>query len=131
MSGPVMRVLVVDDSATVRQFHRQVLEAAGFAVTEAVNGLEALECALAADVPPDLLVVDVNMPRMDGYALLRAVRADPALHDIPAIIASTEREDHDADRAFEAGANLYLVKPLRPAMLARLAGALTGQAAAA
>jgi len=123
-----MHVLVVDDSTTVRKFHRQVLETAGFTVEEAMNGLEALERAFAA-APPDLLVVDVNMPRMDGYALLRALRTEPALRDIPAIMASTEREDADAERAFAAGANLYLVKPVQPETLVRFARALMGATA--
>jgi len=123
-----MHVLVVDDSTTARKFHRQILETAGFTVEEAMNGLEALERAFAA-APPDLLVVDVNMPRMDGYAFLRALRTEPALRDIPAIMASTEREDADAERAFAAGANLYLVKPVQPETLVRFARALMGATA--
>jgi len=126
MTEPAKRVLVVDDATTVRMFHRGILEDAGFVVEEAMNGMEALERALGADVPPDLLLVDINMPRMDGYAFLRAIRAEPALCSIPAIMISTEREAPDADRAFEAGANLFLVKPVRPDVLARCARALAG-----
>jgi two-component system chemotaxis response regulator CheY len=121
-----MRALVVDDATTVRMFHRSILEAAGFVVEEAINGIEGLERALAADVRPDLLLVDVNMARMDGYSFLRAVRAEPALRDIPAIMISTEREAPDTDRAFAAGANLYLVKPVKPDTLARFARVLCG-----
>jgi two-component system chemotaxis response regulator CheY len=121
-----MRALIVDDSTTVRMFHRDVLESAGFSVEEAMNGIEGLERALEAPEPPDVLLVDVNMPRMDGYAFLRAVRAEPALRSIPAMMISTEREDCDADRAFAAGANLYLVKPVRPEALARFARVLAG-----
>ncbi len=123
-----MRALVVDDATTVRMFHRGILEAAGFAVEEAMNGLEGLERALAAPARPDLLLVDVNMPRMDGYAFLTAVRGEPALADIPAIMISTERERQDADRAFAAGANLYLIKPVKPDDLARFARILAGVA---
>jgi two-component system chemotaxis response regulator CheY len=126
-----MRALVVDDATTVRLFHRNILEAAGFTVVEALNGMEALERALADAAPPDLLLVDVNMPRMDGYAFLRALRAEPSLADIPAIMISTEAAPPDADRAFAAGANLYLVKPVQPAALARFARALAGAGAAA
>jgi two-component system chemotaxis response regulator CheY len=118
--------LVVDDATTVRLFHRGILESAGFVVAEAMNGLEGLERALGGHTPPDLLVVDVNMPRMDGYAFVRAVRADPTLRDIPAIVISTESSDHDAEQAYAAGANLYVVKPVRPAVLARFARALVG-----
>ena len=121
-----MHVLVIDDATTIRLYHRSILEAAGFTVEEAMNGLEGLERALAAAAPPDLLVVDVNMPRMDGYAFLRAVRAEPALRDTPAIMISSESEEGDADQAFAAGANLYLVKPVKPEALSRLARTLAG-----
>lgn len=122
-----MHVLVIDDATTIRMFYRQILETAGFVVEEAMNGLEGLERALAAIAPPDLMLVDINMPRMDGYAFVRAVRTGEApLRDTPVIIISTEREEHDADRAFEAGANLFLVKPVRPEVLTRFAHALTG-----
>jgi two-component system chemotaxis response regulator CheY len=120
------QALVVDDATTIRLFHRGILQAAGFTVAEAMNGVEGLERALGGSTPPDLLVVDVNMPRMDGYAFLRAVRADPILRDIPAIMISTEGADIDAEQAFAAGANLYVVKPVRPAVLARFARALVG-----
>jgi two-component system chemotaxis response regulator CheY len=120
------RALVVDDATTIRLFHRDILEGAGFVVDEAMNGLEALERALTAALPPDLLLVDVNMPCMDGYVFLRAVRTDPALRDIPAIMISTESGDNDAEQAFAAGANLYIVKPVRPVALARFARALAG-----
>lgn len=121
-----MRALVVDDSTTVRMFHRDILEAAGFTVEEAMNGIEALERALGTAEPPDLMLVDVNMPRMDGYALLQAIRADPALRSVPAMMISTEPEEHDAERAFAAGANLYLIKPVRPEALTAYARALAG-----
>lgn len=121
-----MRVLVVDDATTVRMFHRSILEAAGFTVEEAMNGIEALERALGTAAPPDLLLVDVNMPLMDGYAFLRAVRCEPALCDIPAIMISTEREAQDADRGFAAGANLFLVKPVRPDVLVGCVATLCG-----
>jgi two-component system chemotaxis response regulator CheY len=126
MTEPAKRALVVDDATTVRMYHRGILEGAGFVVEEAMNGMEGLERALSAAEPPDLLLVDVNMPRMDGYAFLRAVRAEPALCSIPAVMISTEREVADADRAFEAGANLFLVKPVRPDVLGRCARALAG-----
>lgn len=121
-----MRALVVDGATTVRMFHRGILEVAGFAVDEAMNGMEGLERALGGETAPDLLLVDVNMPRLDGYAFLRVVRAEASLRSIPAIMISTEREEHDADRAFEAGANLFLVKPVRPDALTRFALMLTG-----
>lgn len=119
-----MRALVVDDATTVRMYHRRILEGTGFVVEEAMNGLEALERALGGPGVPDLLLVDVNMPRMDGYAFLRAVRTNPHLRAVPAIMISTESEAQDAERGFQAGANLFLVKPVRPERLTRLARAL-------
>jgi two-component system chemotaxis response regulator CheY len=126
MTEPALRALIVDDAMTVRMYHRGILEAAGFVVEEAMNGMEGLERALDAALPPDLLVVDVNMPRMDGYAFLRAVRAEPTLRTVPAVMISTECQEADADRAFSAGANLFLVKPVRPEILGRCARALSG-----
>lgn len=118
------RVLVVDDAATVRLYYRDVLEAAGFAVDEAVNGLEGLEKALADAF--DLFLVDVNMPKMDGYRFLSTVRREPALRAVPAIMISTEAKDSDAARAYAAGANLYMVKPVQPDALFRTVALMTG-----
>jgi len=118
-------VLVVDDAATVRAYTRQVLESDGFTVEEAVNGIEGLERALAR--PPDLLIVDVNMVKMDGYAMLRVLRREPALRDVPAIMVSTESKDSDREQALLAGANWYIVKPARPDALTAAARLLTGR----
>jgi two-component system chemotaxis response regulator CheY len=124
---PRKRVLVVDDGITMRLFFRGVLESAGFEVTEAANGVEGIERALLGGF--DLLLVDVNMPRMDGYEMVRQVRDDPALQATPVVNISTEDKDIDALRAYEAGSNLYLVKPVKPAELAGMARLLTGVAA--
>ncbi len=118
------RVLVVDDGMTTRLYYRDVLETAGFGVEEAVNGVEGLERALLGAF--DLLIVDVNMPKMDGYEMIAQVRVDPALHDIPIITISTEAGKRDADRAYAAGANLYMVKPADPVQLTETAQMLTG-----
>lgn len=113
------QILIVDDAATVRLYHRTILQDAGYAVQEAVNGVEALEKVLAAGsadgrvAPFDLYLVDVNMPQMDGYAFLRALRAQDIVQT-PAIMVTTEAEDSDRRQAFQAGANLYVVKPTRP-----------------
>lgn len=117
-------VLIVDDAATVRQYHRQVLEAAGYAVSEAANGLEGLEKALQG--PVDLMLVDVNMPRMDGYSLLAELRGRPELAAVPVIIITTEPLERHEDQAIEHGANLCLLKPVLPETLQLYAGILTG-----
>lgn len=119
------RVLVIDDATTVRMYYRQILEARGFAVEEAVNGYEGLEKALAS--PFDLYVVDVNMPKMDGYTLLRTIRQEPALRATPAIMISTEGQDQDASAAYAAGANLYFQKPVKPETLILNVRLLTGE----
>ncbi|AWK89233.1 response regulator [Azospirillum thermophilum] len=124
-TGARPRVLVVDDAATVRAYSRAVLEGDGFAVDEAVNGLDGLEHALAA--PPDLLIVDVNMQKMDGFSMLRAVRREPDLRDVPAVVVSTEAKDSDREQALLAGANWYFVKPVRPEDLTAAARLLTGR----
>ena len=118
------RVLVVDDGITMRLFYRSVLEAAGFQVDEATNGMEGCEKALAQ--PFDLMIVDINMPKMDGYAMLRMIRSDPLVRMVPAVMVSTEAGEKDSARAFEAGANFYLVKPVPPEELAEVARLIAG-----
>ncbi|SDN06649.1 two-component system, chemotaxis family, response regulator CheY [Methylobacterium phyllostachyos] len=120
------RILVVDDATTVRMYYRDVLEEAGFAVEEAVNGFEGLEKAVAESF--DLILVDVNMPKMDGYAFLRQGRTMPELQAVPAVMISTESAAQDRDRAYAAGANLYLVKPVRPEVLTEVAAVMAGVA---
>ncbi len=119
------RVLVVDDAPTVRMYHREILESLGLAVDEAYNGVEALEKALTQ--PYDLYVVDINMPEMDGYRFLRALRQQPELPQMPAIMVSTEAADIDRVQAFHAGANLYLVKPVKPEVLRQYVQLLLGE----
>jgi two-component system chemotaxis response regulator CheY len=122
----VKRILIVDDAATVRMYHRGILEAGGYAVTEAVNGIEALEKVLAE--PFHAVLVDINMPKLDGYGFLRELRAQ-SLPQPPAIMISTESDDADATRAFESGANAYLRKPVRPAQLLAHVHVLVGGSA--
>ena len=118
------RILVIEDGITTRMFYRGVLEGAGFEVEEAVNGMEGVERAMTGSF--DLLVVDINMPKMDGYQVIRTVREDPVLWRVPVITISTEDKEHDALKAYEAGANFYLTKPVRPKDLADMARLLTG-----
>ena len=122
------RVLVVDDASLVRRYYRDALERVGFEVVEALNGLEALEKLLMA--PVDLLIVDVNMPQMDGLSFLKALRRqETAIAGIPALVTSTEARSQDIDAARAAGANYYLVKPLSQDALAEYAAMLCGVAA--
>ena len=124
--APRIHVLVVDDSTIVRRYMREALERAQFAVDEAFNGVEALEKILAH--PFELLIVDVNMPKMDGYAMLRALRGRADAHAaIPALMTSTEAGPQDIEVAEAAGANYYLVKPVSQDDLVLHAKALTGR----
>lgn len=125
MAERKLKVLIVDDANLVRLYYREALELAGFEVEEALNGLEALEKLLLA--PVDLLIVDVNMPQMDGITFLRALRrlAEPT-GSIPALVTSSEGEAGDIETARVAGANFYLVKPLSQETLAVCAGLLAG-----
>ena len=119
------RVLIVDDAATVRMYHRGVLESGGFAVEEALNGIEALERAL--ETPFDLLLVDINMPKLDGFGLLKEMRRQE-IPQPPAIMVSTEAAARDEMAAYRAGANCYLVKPVRPLQLLAHARLMLGEA---
>ena len=108
------RVLVIDDAATVRMYYRVTLQGEGLQVEEAVNGIEGLEKVMQA--PFDLYIVDINMPKLDGYGFLRELRS-LEIPQAPAIMVSTEAELPDLTQAFTAGANVYLFKPVKPHQL--------------
>jgi two-component system chemotaxis response regulator CheY len=120
------KVLIVDDGITMRMYYRDVLEKAGFIVEEAANGVEGLEKMLAGGF--DLAVVDINMPKMNGYEFVRQLRKDPASQSIPVMTVSTEDQERDKVKAYEAGANFYMVKPIRPDELEQVARLFTGRA---
>jgi two-component system chemotaxis response regulator CheY len=121
----VKRVLVVDDATLVRLYYRAALEAAGFEVAEALNGLEALEHLLTASF--DLLVVDVNMPQMDGLSFIKTLRNKSLpMSATPAMVTSSEAAPHRIAAARAAGANFYVVKPLSPETLVQYALLLCG-----
>lgn len=118
-------VLVIDDAGLVRLYYRAILEKAGYRVDEALNGLEALE-RLSAQ-PADLLIVDVNMPQMDGFTFLRTLRRQsPPSGGIPALVTSTEAQAQDFAAARAAGANYYLVKPVDESTLLEHVALLAG-----
>ena len=111
MADRKMRILVVDDANLVRLYYRQILEEAGFEVEEALNGIEALERLLVS--PPDALIVDINMPLMDGVTFLGALRRQALpLSSIPTLVTSTESKAADIEAARVAGANFYSAKPV-------------------
>jgi two-component system chemotaxis response regulator CheY len=121
------RILIVDDSSLVRLYYRAALEKAGFEVEQAINGIEALERALSQSF--DLVIVDVNMPRMDGFTFVRALRRIATdVASMPALMISTEAETQDIAAGRAAGANFYLVKPVSEVELVRHVCVLTGAA---
>jgi two-component system chemotaxis response regulator CheY len=120
-----MRILVVDDSSLVRLYYRDALEKAAYEVEQAINGIEAMEKLLTQAF--DLVIVDVNMPRMDGLSFVRALRRSPPdVATLPALMITTEAGAQDIEDARIAGANFYLVKPVSEADLLRHAAVLTG-----
>jgi two-component system chemotaxis response regulator CheY len=123
------RIMIVDDAATVRMYHRAILESAGFAVDEAWNGIEALEKALENTPanPFDLYLVDVNMPKLDGYGFLRELRQQE-IPQQPAIMVSTESGAQDEIAAYRAGANGYLIKPVQAPQLLTYVRLMLGEA---
>lgn len=119
------RILVVDDSSLVRLYYLAALEKAGFVVEQAINGIEAIEKVLAREF--DLLIVDVNMPGMDGFSFVRDLRrGQEGVAALPVLIITTEAGEQDFADARAAGANYYLVKPVSEADLVRHVSALAG-----
>jgi two-component system chemotaxis response regulator CheY len=119
------RILIVEDAGLVRMYYRQALEGAGFDVDEALNGIEALEKLLIA--PVDLLIVDVNMPQMDGLTFIKTLRRQSrAVASIPVLITSTESSPQDIHAARISGANFYLNKPVGQQQLVLHARILSG-----
>ncbi len=118
------KILVVDDSSTVRKLIINILKGADYETVEAVDGVDALEKLAQEDI--DLIIADLNMPRMNGLELIRTIRKDPVYADIPIVMLTTEGSEEDKKRGFEAGANVYLVKPAPPSLILYKIGSLLG-----
>ena len=112
-----MKVLVVDDSAIMRKVIEQILEMLGHEAVPAANGVEAFERLKEHD-DVKLILLDWNMPEMNGIEFLRAVKDRPGLAKIPVIMLTTESERRKMIEAIEAGAKHYLTKPFQPETLA-------------
>jgi two-component system sensor histidine kinase and response regulator WspE len=102
------RVLIVDDSLTVRELERKLLEGRGYAIEVAVDGMDGWNAARAR--PFDLVVTDVDMPRLDGIELVTLIRRDPKLKSLPVMIVSYKDREADRQRGLDAGADYYLTK---------------------
>ncbi|GAB5046999.1 response regulator [Thermodesulfovibrio sp. TK110] len=104
-----MKILVVDDDKTTRKMISLILKNKGYEVVTAENGLEALQKLGLEKI--NLILTDMNMPYMDGIELTRQVRANPDFSNIPVVMITTEADEDEKKRAFEAGVDDYLVKP--------------------
>lgn len=113
MSKNKKKILVVDDSPVVRGFHSNILKMAGFVVDNASDGVEALEKALINDY--DLILSDINMPNMDGITFVQRYREEGK--ETPVVFITTQEEAMHKKKSYEAGVNLYLVKPIEPSSL--------------
>ena len=109
------KILIVDDSEMVRNFHVYILKTAGYEIVTAGDGAEGMEKFFAGTF--DLVITDLNMPQMDGYTMIERIREEEQFEDIPIIIVSTEDESDDKQKGFDVGANIYIVKPTEPEQL--------------
>lgn len=103
-------VLVVDDSITTRTLEKSILEAQGYRVILAVDGLDALNTLRSGEAVIDLVVADIEMPRMDGFGLLQAIKADAALAALPVILMTSRSDAEDVRRGLDLGAEAYITK---------------------
>ncbi|MBL8203953.1 MAG: Hpt domain-containing protein [Blastocatellia bacterium] len=106
-----LSVMIVDDSPSVRRVSSNMIKNIGWIPTLAKDGLDALEQLQASEMPPDLILLDIEMPRMDGYQFLSSVRSLPAYRNLPVVIVSSRSSEKHRQKAFDLGATQYLVKP--------------------
>ena len=120
---PASKVLLVDDEDSLRKVMRDLLERDGYAVTEARDGVQALD--QVDRVGPDIIVLDLNLPGLDGYGVLSHLRSRPATANIPVIVLTAKGDEDNEVRVFELGADDFLTKPFRArALSARLEAVL-------
>jgi two-component system, cell cycle response regulator DivK len=104
------RILIVEDQPTSRELLRTVLEKLGHEVYESKNGLEALKAIQGEK--PDLILLDLQIPAPDGYAVLKEIRANPELHNLPVVALTASAMQGDRDKALQAGFTGYMAKPV-------------------
>lgn len=108
-------VLTIDDSRTMREMLNMALVQAGYRVLQAVDGVEGLEMLRAEGA--DVVITDINMPRLDGFGVIEGVRADPSHRATPILVLTTESDATKKERARAAGATGWIVKPFNPTKL--------------
>jgi len=112
------KIITVDDSPSVRKMVEFSLKSKGYVMGSAGDGIEALE--LMRQEPFDAVILDVNMPRMNGLEFLENIKNDENFAAIPVIMLTTEGQDEDRDKAMALGASAYIVKPFKPTQLLSL-----------
>ncbi|MDH4155988.1 MAG: response regulator [candidate division Zixibacteria bacterium] len=110
-------ILVVDDSPTVVKFVSFSLRNSGYRVVTACDGMDAIEKISGMPDRVDLIITDLNMPNLDGYALIGTLRQNEVHRRTPIIILTSEESAHERQRGLEAGADSYLVKPFKASLL--------------
>ncbi|AFZ27579.1 response regulator with CheY-like receiver domain and winged-helix DNA-binding domain [Cylindrospermum stagnale PCC 7417] len=108
-------VLIVEDSIAQREMITDLLKASGLTVIHAGDGVEALEAIQSA--APDLVVLDIVMPRMNGYELCRRLKSDPKTQNVPVVMCSSKGEEFDRYWGMKQGADAYIAKPFQPTEL--------------
>lgn len=116
-AGNVLTVMIVDDSVTVRKVTSRLMERNGFKVVTAKDGLDAMNQLQGKEVRPDIMLLDIEMPRMDGFEVLRSIRRDGDLKDLPIIMITSRTGEKHKQQAMELGVNRYLGKPFQEASL--------------
>lgn len=125
----IQNILIVDDSPTERFYLTDILTRAGYAVSTAVNGEEAIDKIRAER--PQLILMDVVMPGANGFQVTRSIARDPELSKIPVIICSSKNQETDRIWGMRQGARDYLIKPVDPALLLASIASLDAEPAAA
>jgi two-component system chemotaxis response regulator CheY len=120
---PVKKILIVDDSETIRITVSDTLQKVGFTVVSAIDGVDGL--ARLAEQPIDLVIMDVNMPRLSGLEMLEKMREDPKFASIPVVMLTTEAHFALIDRAKKLGAKGWMIKPVKPENLVAAAKKIT------
>lgn len=124
MSAPSKTALIVEDSPTMRQLLVYAVGRLDLHTVEASDGVDALK--KLSEITPDIILADINMPVMDGLKLVKRVRSDERLRDIPIVIITTEGADEDRERALSLGANAFVTKPIQAPQVVELVRELLG-----
>jgi two-component system cell cycle response regulator DivK len=119
------RILIVEDQEDLRAILRELLTGSGYAVSEAVDGAEAVTTAQYEH--PDLILMDIQLPLVDGYEATRRIKLDPALKSTPVIAVSSFAMKGDEEKALAAGCDHYVTKPYSPMGLLRLVRSCLGE----